>query len=74
MVSDARQMNGSLLQQAATQGPEKSRTMRPSGMPFDLQMDADNDNAYASTADDMKSRKLQVLQQADKDNVDLMKK
>jgi hypothetical protein len=43
-------------------------------MPFDLQMDADNDNAYASTAEDIKSRKFQVLQQADKDNADLMKK
>ncbi|MFM7850837.1 MAG: hypothetical protein ACKO96_02745 [Flammeovirgaceae bacterium] len=43
-------------------------------MQFDFQIEADSENAYASTAEDIKQKKLQVLQQVDKDNVDLIKK
>ena len=37
-------------------------------------MDADSDLSMAVTTDDVKSKKLQVLQQADKDNIDSLSK
>lgn len=48
--------------------------MRPSNMTFDMMMDADSDLSMAVTTDDVKSKKLQVLQQADKDNIDSLSK
>jgi regulator of replication initiation timing len=43
-------------------------------MTFDMMMDADSDLSMAVTTDDVKSKKLQVLQQADKDNIDSLSK
>ena len=48
--------------------------MRPSNMTVDMMMDADSDLSMAVTTDDVKSKKLQVLQQADKDNIDSLSK
>jgi predicted transcriptional regulator len=39
-----------------------------------MMMDADSDLSMAVTTDDVKSKKLQVLQQADKDNIDSLSK
>ena len=68
------QNNNKELQQYGTAQPNSLKSMRPSNMTFDMMMDADSELSMAVTTDDVKSKKLQVLQQADKDNIDSLSK